>query len=323
MPDQPLVSIIIPTYNRAHLIGETLDSVLAQTYQNWECIVVDDGSTDDTDKVMAIYCAKDSRIQYQHRPQDRLPGGSAARNYGFEISKGEYIQWFDDDDIMMSSYITLKIDKFMDDIQFVICSGTYVDENLKFLKHIQYKNPINLFKDYTLWNIRILTPSVLFSKKFLMNKNLFNLSLQRGQEAEFFARIFFKLPKEKYFILNKPLFLYRQHKETKTTKNKAYNIDFKTSEIFVATENLKRSVELKDRQLIQYFYSLLIHFLFRAIEYQDFKNAKLVLRTLVKIIRPLNSWLVLQLQIVGSILISHKRGYYKIEKYFKTYIIRE
>ncbi len=55
MTQQPLVSIIIPTYNRAHLIGETLDSVLAQTYQNWECIVVDDGSSDNTEEVVGSY----------------------------------------------------------------------------------------------------------------------------------------------------------------------------------------------------------------------------------------------------------------------------
>lgn len=82
----PLVSIIIPTFNRAHLIGETLDSVLAQTYPNWECIVVDDGSTDNTDEVMAEYMARDARFQYHHRPEDRLPGGNAARNYGVEFS---------------------------------------------------------------------------------------------------------------------------------------------------------------------------------------------------------------------------------------------
>lgn len=104
----PLVSIIIPTYNRAHLIGETLDSVLAQTYQNWECIVVDDGSTDGTDEVMAAYMAKDTRFQYHHRPKDRLPGGNAARNYGFEVSKGEYIQWFDSDDLMLPEFINEK-----------------------------------------------------------------------------------------------------------------------------------------------------------------------------------------------------------------------
>ncbi len=79
MAEQPLVSIIIPTYNRAHLIGETLDSVLAQTYTNWECIVVDDGSTDATDELMAKYCAKDARIRYYHRPDLHLSGGNGAR----------------------------------------------------------------------------------------------------------------------------------------------------------------------------------------------------------------------------------------------------
>ncbi len=83
----PLVSIIIiiiiPTYNRAHLIGETLDSILAQTYTNWECIVVDDGSTDETDSLLAAYCAKDKRFQYQHRLSDRPKGANACRNYRF------------------------------------------------------------------------------------------------------------------------------------------------------------------------------------------------------------------------------------------------
>jgi glycosyltransferase involved in cell wall biosynthesis len=89
---QPLVSIIIPTYNRAHLIGETLDSVLAQTYQNWECIIVDDDSTDKTDEVVGAYVEKDSRFKYYHRPDEHLPGGNGARNYGFKMSTGEYVQ---------------------------------------------------------------------------------------------------------------------------------------------------------------------------------------------------------------------------------------
>jgi len=97
---KPLISIIIPTYNRAHLIGETLDSIIAQTYQNWECIVVDDGSDDDTEEVMKSYIQNDNRIYYYHRPEEHLPGGNGARNFGFEKSTGEYIQWFDSDDLM-------------------------------------------------------------------------------------------------------------------------------------------------------------------------------------------------------------------------------
>ena len=76
------VSIIIPTYNRAHLICETLDSVIAQTYTDWECIVVDDGSNDTTVEIIAEYCKKDNRFQYYQRPQNRLQGGNAARNFG-------------------------------------------------------------------------------------------------------------------------------------------------------------------------------------------------------------------------------------------------
>ena len=69
-----LISIIIPTYNRAHLISETLDSILAQTYLNWECIVVDDGSTDTTADVMREYIKKNSRFQYHQRPDNRKKG---------------------------------------------------------------------------------------------------------------------------------------------------------------------------------------------------------------------------------------------------------
>lgn len=68
---KPLVSIIIPTHNREHLIGETLDSILAQTYTSWECIIVDDGSTDDKRKVTDEYIKKDNRFQYHHRSLER------------------------------------------------------------------------------------------------------------------------------------------------------------------------------------------------------------------------------------------------------------
>ncbi|PHQ28660.1 glycosyltransferase family 2 protein [Leeuwenhoekiella nanhaiensis] len=100
MQENPLVSIIIPTYNRADLISQTLDSVLAQTYKNWECIVVDDGSTDETSEVVQRFLDKDSRFQYHHRPKNRLKGANTCRNYGFELSKGKYIQWLDSDDLI-------------------------------------------------------------------------------------------------------------------------------------------------------------------------------------------------------------------------------
>src|SRR5690606_11844101 len=150
MPKQPLVSIIIPTYNRAHLISETLDSVLAQTYTNWECIVVDDGSTDATEALLHGYMEKDSRFQYHKRPDRHLPGGNGARNYGFELSQGEYIQWFDSDDVMLPGFLDKKVELFKDDIDLVICSSNYVDSCLSNPDTIELKIKWNLYKDYVL-----------------------------------------------------------------------------------------------------------------------------------------------------------------------------
>jgi glycosyltransferase involved in cell wall biosynthesis len=104
-----LVSIIIPTYNRAHIIGDTLNSVLAQTYSNWECIVIDDGSTDNTDAILAGFIEKDNRFQYLHRPDDRLKAASTCRNIGFENSKGSYIQYLDSDDMISENKLQEQI----------------------------------------------------------------------------------------------------------------------------------------------------------------------------------------------------------------------
>lgn len=98
----PFVSIIIPAYNRADHIGETLDSVRAQTYQNWECIVVDDGSKDNTAGIVAQYMSYDSRIRYIYQ---RNQGPPAARNKGLKSFKGQYVQFCDSDDLIESRKI--------------------------------------------------------------------------------------------------------------------------------------------------------------------------------------------------------------------------
>lgn len=113
--NSPLVSIIIPTFNREHLIGETLDSVVAQTYENWECLVIDDGSSDYTEELMHFYCRKDNRIRYYQRPFNRLKGASSCRNFGLEKSKGNFIQFLDSDDLLSKSKISAQVKIFVQD----------------------------------------------------------------------------------------------------------------------------------------------------------------------------------------------------------------
>jgi glycosyltransferase involved in cell wall biosynthesis len=98
----PFFSVIIPAYNRADLLPETLASVSAQIFADWECIVVDDGSTDDTAKVMQVLCAQDSRIRYVHQQNAER---SAARNNGMNHAQGTFFCFLDSDDHYVPEYL--------------------------------------------------------------------------------------------------------------------------------------------------------------------------------------------------------------------------
>ena len=95
-----MFSIVIPTFNRAHLISSTIESILLQTYTNYEVIIVDDGSTDNTEEVVSKFLSKKVRY-YKIANSER----AAARNYGTHLAKGDYINWFDSDDIMFKNHL--------------------------------------------------------------------------------------------------------------------------------------------------------------------------------------------------------------------------
>lgn len=101
-----LVSVIIPTWNRASRVSLAIDSVVAQTYPSWEAIVVDDGSTDDTATVVAERSAADSRIRYVFQSNR---GVSAARNRGLAMAEGDYIAFLDSDDVWEPWKLELQI----------------------------------------------------------------------------------------------------------------------------------------------------------------------------------------------------------------------
>lgn len=120
--NNPLVSIIIPTYNRADLIVETLQSVQNQTYQNWECIVVDDGSTDGTENVMAQFYRHDYRFSFHKNNSSK--GAPGARNTGAKLSKGEFLVFMDSDDLLAKDCLLYRMEKMRShpDFDFLVFS---------------------------------------------------------------------------------------------------------------------------------------------------------------------------------------------------------
>lgn len=172
-----LVSILIPNFNKGPFLRETLNSILQQEYQNWECIVVDDHSTDDSWATLEEFSAMDTRIHIFKRPRNLAKGGNVCRNYALTVSNGEFIQWFDSDDIMMSSLILDRLALLKSDpkLDFVVSSGfkffNYLGDTDIVFSHVFYKNlEIESFISFDpAW----LTQACLYRKKFLIECGLF------------------------------------------------------------------------------------------------------------------------------------------------------
>ena len=120
----PKVSVIIPTYNAARWIGETIDSVQSQTYKNYEIIVIDDGSVDSTREVLEKYIKNINYIYQDNK------GVSSARNHGIKISAGEYIAFLDNDDIWLPDKLSLQIQvlESQKNIAMIFTDGELFDE---------------------------------------------------------------------------------------------------------------------------------------------------------------------------------------------------
>lgn len=103
------VSIIIPSYNREDLISFTLDSVKIQTFPDWECLIIDDGSSDNTITIVKEYIKKDSRFRLFERDNTKTKGPSSCRNIGIENATGDYVIFLDSDDLISSDCLQNRL----------------------------------------------------------------------------------------------------------------------------------------------------------------------------------------------------------------------
>ncbi len=235
--NSPLISIIIPTYNRAHLIGETLDSILVQTYLNWECIVVDDGSTDNTADVMRDYIKKDNRFQYHQRPDNRKKGPNSCRNYGFELSHGKYINWFDSDDLYFSDSLEIYLKCFNEDTDVVIAKVEMTDSvtKIKIGENCILSN--NIIEDYFVGLITFYVCGPLWKKSFLKKQTeLFDEVIMNLDDWDFNLRMLYQNPRIIY--INKPLIKYRIHENSLSKEIEKLNFSELKSEFSAREKQL-------------------------------------------------------------------------------------
>ena len=187
---RPYVSIVIPAFNRSNVLCKPVESVLKQTFTNWELLVVDDGSRDDTEALMRKFMLSDIRIKFIKRPENRPKGANSCRNIGIENAKGKYVAFLDSDD-------EWNCEKLSEDVSFIeqhsetkaIHSGIQIDDGIK-----RYNGPARDVKENESYVDYIFSDDVLAqTSTFVVRREeallvRFDESLQRHQDMDFFIR---------------------------------------------------------------------------------------------------------------------------------------
>lgn len=209
----PLVSVIIPTYNREKYLEEAILSVINQSYITIEILVIDDGSR--VNYAESI-CAKFSQCSYFYKENGGL---SSARNYGVSKAKGEFIALLDDDDFWESSKIEKQVKVLLENslVDCVHSSAAVVDENGKptsdFIGAIQ--NKIHKRSGYVFWNALgtwvVKSPTPLMRKSVFQSDLLFDETIKVGEDIDFYQRMFYR---HRIYYINEPLAFYREYNST-------------------------------------------------------------------------------------------------------------
>lgn len=181
----PFFSIILPTYNRAHFLPKAIESLLAQTFEDWELVIVDDGSTDNTKEVVEAY--KDLRIVYIYQKNQER---SAARNNGIKQSKGDYICFLDSDDYFLPE----KLSNFKNALESCVNGNSILYDGLLFERHgkrspakIPLINAHDTIHEFLVQN-SIFSQQICCSRSICL-KYPFNSTLRIGEDVELWLRM--------------------------------------------------------------------------------------------------------------------------------------
>lgn len=194
----PPISIIVPCYNQAQYLDECLQSVLDQTWQDWECIIVNDGSSDNTQEIAEKWCRKDSRFSYLHKENG---GVASARNLGLDHARFDWILPLDGDDRIGKQYLQLAVAKIEEGYDLIYCNGAYFGSREGIIQYGDYSFP-------ELLQYNMIFVSAVFNIKKAQNIR-FDISPENSFEDWEFWINYLKNNDRKVIKLQETLFYYR------------------------------------------------------------------------------------------------------------------
>lgn len=220
------VSIIVPCFNQAHYLEQSLGSVLKQTYLNWECIIVNDGSPDNTEAIAKQWCDKDDRFVYLKKENGGL---SSARNAGITIAKGDFILPLDADDLIHSTYLEQLVPVLEHDkaLAIVSCYSNFFENDINNIIH-QHKPKGEDFK-YLLYTNQLVATS-LYRKSCWETVGGYDETMKHGFEDWEFWIAITKLG-WKYKIVDAYLFYYRKAKQSMLVDT--INLHFEVNKAYI------------------------------------------------------------------------------------------
>jgi hypothetical protein len=266
-----LVTTIIPCYNQGQFLQETLESVYHQTYTDWECIIVNDGSYDSTEEIALDWCKKDTRFIYFKKENGGL---SSARNAGLQLSKGVYIQFLDSDDLLAPDKLFFSVKLFDADTTLDV---VITDYNMLDIKNSQIKPPIynisnvhfNFDTIVNQWDIDFTIPihCALFKKSSMGNLQ-FNEILKAKEDWLFWIQFFKK--SDNVTFINQQLVSYRLH-EKSMTHSASYMVESQSLALVLIKEELSRAqYELFLLKRLNFYKQ---KYLDNAFKYSNLKNS--------------------------------------------------
>ena len=185
---QPLFSVIVPAYNRAHLIEPTLASVVAQACADWECIVVDDGSADGNALRVAVAGMADARFRYLRRDNG---GGGAARNSGIDAARGRFVAFLDSDDLFLPDKLSTMAAALADAPDTAFYAPVLVDRGVgrHWIKPSRGLGPYEDVGDYLFVHNEVIQTSSLVLSRVAASRVRFDPTLRKGQDLDFCLRL--------------------------------------------------------------------------------------------------------------------------------------
>lgn len=209
-----LISIITPTYNRGYIIWKTIHHIIRQKYKNWELLIVDDGSTDNTKQVIAQF-QEDNRIKYIQLPHK---GSQFARNEGLKVSSGKLITYVDSDDFLYNNYLSTAFDYFQAHPTKIFATCNYIrklelyDDNYKLIE--SFNSPVSKNKeisimDFYKWEVKTCGTGI-FHRDTIKSKNItWDVKIKRFQDWDFILQLA-RFYENGYMFIPTMLFEYHQ-----------------------------------------------------------------------------------------------------------------